>query len=226
MARNSRSRTNAAFAAFVILVGGASTSAHRLDEYLQAARISIDPDRVRIELDLTPGMSVAGAVLSDIDRDRDGSISDAEGKAYVARVVGALSIDVDGVTVTPTVTSAAFPSPIAIRNGVGIIQIRLTAPLAERTRGAHRLRFRNAYRPDIGVYLANALVPANDRVAITGQERDVDQRNVYVDYVVTTSTDALNGRAVLLLSALGVALIWTATVSRRRSSDRPPDRSA
>jgi hypothetical protein len=43
-----------------LIAGTASTaSAHRRDEYLQAARIAVGPDRVRIELDLTPGMAVA-----------------------------------------------------------------------------------------------------------------------------------------------------------------------
>ncbi|HXI29434.1 MAG TPA: hypothetical protein VNG89_13440, partial [Vicinamibacterales bacterium] len=51
----------------------ARVSAHRRDEYLQAARLAIDPGRVQIELDLTPGIALAEAILADIDRNRDGS---------------------------------------------------------------------------------------------------------------------------------------------------------
>ena len=34
--------------------------------------------------------------------------------------------------------------------------------------GPHHLRYRNTHRPDIGVYLANVLVPASDRLAVPG----------------------------------------------------------
>ena len=57
------------------IVGGAEVSAHRRDEYLQAARLAIDPGRVQLELDLTPGIALADAIIADIDRNRDGSLS-------------------------------------------------------------------------------------------------------------------------------------------------------
>ena len=62
-------------AAALMVGAGSATSAHRRDEYLQAARIAVDPDRVRIELDLTPGIEVADGVIAGIDTDRSGTIS-------------------------------------------------------------------------------------------------------------------------------------------------------
>src|SRR5262245_61337231 len=89
------SRRAAAGIAFVAIAGLArGASAHRLDEYLQAARIGIDPGRVQLELDLTPGVAVAGKVIGDIDRDRDGVLSADEKRAYAAQVFGALAMDV------------------------------------------------------------------------------------------------------------------------------------
>ena len=46
------------------IAAGAAThlSAHRLDEYLQAARLGIDPDRVELQLDLTPGAAVPARI--------------------------------------------------------------------------------------------------------------------------------------------------------------------
>ena len=41
----------------------APIAAHRLDEYLQAARIAVDVDRVGVELDLTPGVAIAPSVM-------------------------------------------------------------------------------------------------------------------------------------------------------------------
>src|SRR5258707_6047731 len=49
---------------------GSRASAHRRDEYLQAARIAVEPGRVDLELDLTPGITVADTMIGDIDRDR------------------------------------------------------------------------------------------------------------------------------------------------------------
>ena len=49
-----------------------AVSAHRRDEYLQAARLAVEPDRVELELDVTPGIAVADATIADLDRDRDG----------------------------------------------------------------------------------------------------------------------------------------------------------
>ena len=42
----------------------------------------------------------------------------------------------------------------------------------------------NTYRSDIGVYLANALVPASDRVMVAAQRRDIDQRDLVIDYML------------------------------------------
>ena len=38
----------------LLSVFGATVSAHRIDEYLQAARLAIAPDRIMLEMDLTP----------------------------------------------------------------------------------------------------------------------------------------------------------------------------
>ncbi len=66
---------NAAWArllAALALLAGTIVSAHRLDEYLQAARIDLQRDGVRIALDLTPGSAVADALIAAVDRDHDG----------------------------------------------------------------------------------------------------------------------------------------------------------
>jgi hypothetical protein len=184
MARNWRSRTKAALAAFVILAGGASTSAHRLDEYLQAARVAIEPNRVVIDLDLTPGVAVAGVVLADIDRDRNGSISSGEAQAYVARVLSDLTLAIDGAPLALSARASTFPAMQALRTGVGTIQLRLAAELPTLHPGTHRLALRNAHLPRVSAYLANVLVPANERVDVTNQRRDYNQRALDIDYVL------------------------------------------
>jgi hypothetical protein len=184
MARSSRSRTKAALAALAIVALGASTSAHRLDEYLQAARVAIEPTRVVIDLDLTPGVAVAAVVLPDIDRDRDGSISAGEAQAYVARVLRDVTVTIDGVPLAMSASASTFPAMQALRTGVGTIQLRLAAAVPTLRPGVHRLALRNDHLPAVSAYLANALVPASDLVDVTNQRRDHNQRALDIDYVL------------------------------------------
>src|SRR5262245_11071249 len=69
--------------------------AHRLDEYLQATRISIEPGRIAVEMNLTPGAAVAKDVIATIDRDGNGEISATEGAAYASDVLHSVSLNVD-----------------------------------------------------------------------------------------------------------------------------------
>lgn len=196
------------------IVAGASLSAHRTDEYLQAARLAIDPDRVQIELDLTPGIAVAGDVLAGLDTDRDGSISPAEARTYLGRVLSGITLELDGAPLAVQVTGSTFPAVDAVRGGEGTIRIGLSAATSRLDAGVHHLRYGNAHRRDIGVYLANALVPASDRVAITDQQRDVDQHDLRVEYRLSPETTRLSDLSLWLsiagaLVAVTAACWWT-----------------
>jgi hypothetical protein len=168
----------------VMALTSVSLSAHRRDEYLQAARLAVEPDRVELQLDLTPGIDVADAIIGDIDRDRDGALSAREQQAYVGRVFGLLELHIDGHALAAEPDASTFPDLGAVRRGEGTIRLRSTVSLPHVSSGAHQLVFRNRHRPDVSVYLANALIPDGDRVAITAQRRDSDQRELTIDYTV------------------------------------------
>ena len=168
----------------LVTAWGTGVSAHRVDEYLQAARIAIDPDRVQLELDLTPGIALAETILADIDRNRDGALSSEEQRAYGSLVLDALTVDIDGTPVRVELAAAGFPGADEIRRGEGTVRLRLTAALPGLSSGVHHLRFRNRHHPDRSVYLANALVPASDRVSVTAQRRDVNQTELTIDYTL------------------------------------------
>lgn len=203
----SRGAAGLAFALFV--AGSPWIGAHRLDEYLQAARIGLDPDRVRIELDLTAGISVADRVLANIDRDRTGTISVDESQAYAASVRRAVTVAVDGTPISVELVDAHFPSVEDLQKGQSPIRIQLSAALPTLKAGSHHLLYRNTFRPDIGAYLANALVPDSDRVSISGQRRDVDQRELIVDYVLDgNSTRAWYGVSILCVLLAFASLWW------------------
>jgi len=83
-------------AILIMLAAADAVSAHRRDEYLQAARIAVEPEEVRVGLELTPGIEVADAVLADIDHDGDAALSGNEKDEYAARLATGLTLEVDG----------------------------------------------------------------------------------------------------------------------------------
>jgi hypothetical protein len=197
-------------ALLTMAIAGSGVSAHRLDEYLQAARIAIEPDRADVELDLTPGIAVAEGVIAGIDRDGDGSLSAAEQRAYVARVLGAVAVDLDGRALGVQPINAAFPEPDALRRGDAAIRLQARAVLPPLAAGRHQLRFRNANDRDVGVYLANALVPVSDRIGVTAQRRDRGQTELTIDFVAAAPATSMSGWLLCGVAGL-LALAWFVT---------------
>ena len=94
-----------------------SAFAHRIDEYLQATILSLETNRVQASMRLIPGMLVASSVIAGIDSDGDGVFSESEERAYAQRVLGDLSITIDGRSVQPKLVSWSFPQPAQMRDG-------------------------------------------------------------------------------------------------------------
>ena len=197
----------------MVIAGGSGLSAHRTDEYLQAARLAIDPGRVEIELDLTPGIALADAILADVDRNHDGSLSAEEQRAYGSLVVSALDLEIDGARLPLALAASSFPEPGAVRRGEGTIRLHPAATLPPLSAGAHQLSFRNRHHPARSVYLANALVPRSYRVVVTAQRRDADQTELTIDYVLSAAPAGPGG--AWLLGGLAVAAVLSALLMRQ-----------
>ena len=177
-----RRRAVFALALTTAVVAGIGVSAHRRDEYLQAARLAVEPGRVDLELDLTPGIAVAEAAIAAIDRDRDGVLSADEKRAYAGRAFDAVALELDGRPLHVESVSATFPGLADLRHGEGTIRLQAAVVLPQQADGDHHLSFRNRDQRDGSVYLANALVPKSERVTITAQRRDPAQRELTIDY--------------------------------------------
>jgi hypothetical protein len=204
----------------VVASGASRPSAHRLDQYLQAARVAIGVERIHLELDLTPGVAVADAVLAEIDRDGTRTISAEEARAYAGEVGRAIEIELDQIPVPIDVVGTFVPPLEEVRTGTGTIRLQLDGRLPALAPGAHQLRYRNSHRPEISVYLANALVPESDRVEIRSQRRDVDQRGLAVDYVLDANRRAA-ARAWYAASIAGALLAIASLWRRSRHAIRP-----
>jgi hypothetical protein len=198
-------RTALVLAWLTLVASGTTLSAHRRDEYLQAARLAVEPRRVELQLDLTPGIDIAEGVVGDVDRDRNGTLTRDEQRAYVDGVLGTVELRVDGHLLHLQPVTSMFPGLDAMRRGEGTIQLRTAATIPRLSAGDHELAFRNRHRPDVSVYLANALVPDGDRIAITAQRRDVAQRDLTIAYVVRHQ--GVMTTPVWLLGALSATLL-------------------
>ena len=175
--------TFAATAVFVLVLS-ASPSAHRLDEYLQAARVSLAHTRVALEIDLTPGASVADGIIALIDRDGDSRISPLEAESYGRDVLADVVLELDGRPIALTLYRVEVPSLDEMRHGLGAIQLRASGDVEPRMSLRRELHFQNNHQAGSSVYLVNALIPSDDGISVVSQTRDAKQRDVRIEYSV------------------------------------------
>lgn len=207
---------------FCLCLLQATVSAHVVDEFVQAAQLTLSSNGVAIELRLTPGVELADRAFAMIDRDGNGKISPAEEEAYARRIMQDLTLELDGQRMALTVKEIQFPSKSDMKAGVGVIQLSLWADASLRTLGDHQIAFRNHYLPKLSNYLANVLVPTTEGIRITGQQRDALQQELRVnlrvnsaDAPVPLSIAPVAGprwpKILMSLAALAlVSIIWLA----------------
>ena len=138
----------ALFTLAAILLVPADAAAHAVDEYVQAARLSLTRSVVSLEMDLTPGVQVAASIVAMIDRDRDGLITPSEAAAYATGVLQDTVVDLDGVRVAMALTRIDVPPTAEMREGLGTIHMRAVGLHRMRLNGHARLTFRNDHAPN------------------------------------------------------------------------------
>ena len=203
-----------ALLALLALPSGAS--AHRLDEYLQATLVCVEPDAVRLSIQLTPGVDVADVVVALVDHDHDGSVSPDEAAAYVGLLERDLVVGLNGVQVKLKVVASRFPEPAELRTGSGIISVEFMAPISVPA-GTHGVTLENRHLPGTSAYLLNAGRPNSRSVRITRQSRNDNQSAGAIEF--TFHPESSGSGAVGIAAALA-ALIAAATgrwAWRRRS---------
>lgn len=149
--------------------------AHRLDEYLQATLVDIEPGDVRLEINLTPGVAVAEQVLALIDSNYDGVISTNEATAYAELLKRDLAARLDQRDVELKLTALNFPEPAELRTGWGIIQVEYSVTPGALAAGPHRFTLENRHQPVASAYLFNASRPGSALIKIEGQKRNENQ---------------------------------------------------
>ena len=151
--------------------------AHRIDEYLQATIVSLDKNSIHASMRLIPGILVSPAVIATIDTNSDGIFSESEQRAYAQRVIGDLSISIEGKSVEPMLVRWTFPQLSQMRDGLGEIHIDYTIDLPKG--GPDRsLILANHHFSRTSVYLMNVIVPKDRDSRILAQKRN-EQQSVY-----------------------------------------------
>jgi hypothetical protein len=167
-------KTSLAAAGALLLAVRAPAFAHQVDEYVQAATLSIEKGRIRAQVRLTPGVSVFPTVFARIDSDGNGVLSPAEERAYAERVVRDLSLAIDGTRVPFRLVAWKADDVEEMQDGRGEIQLDLEAAVPRRGR-TRSLVFENHHESGIAAYLANCLVPSDPRIRVTAQDRNYEQ---------------------------------------------------
>ncbi len=158
--------------------------AHPLDVYLQATYLTLSPEQVVVELDLSPGVLVAPQALAELDANGDAQISDAEGRAYAALVLSSLTVQVDGQPVKLSITRIDMPAYLTIQAGYGTIRVFTQSAWVSSQTGTHAIYYRNDYAPTGSAYQVNAFVENGAAITLGKQNRDELQQSLSLDYAV------------------------------------------
>ena len=189
-------------------------------QYLQATLVDIEPECIRLQINLTPGVSVADAVLSLIDRDRDGKISATEAAAYSELLKRDLIVRLDQRIVELKPTSFNFPDPDEVRTGWGIIQIEYSIDPGSMSAGDTISLLENHHLNTVSAYLFNAALPRSDFIEIASQKRNESQSIGDIEFTfhppAKSSRHAGTFASVAVLLAVGVTGMWRV----RRNSPR------
>ncbi len=169
---------------FAVLAPAPAAQAHALDAYLQASYLTVTPAQIVVELDLTPGVLAAPAILPLLDTDGDASISEAEGRAYVESVLASVSLQVDGEVASLEITKIELPTYLTIQAGYGMIRVFTQAALPESQIETHQISYINGYAPTGSVYQVNTFVESAGAVTLGTQNRDDLRQSLRVDYSV------------------------------------------
>jgi len=191
--------------------------AHRLDEYLQATLVAIEPDHVRLQLYLTPGVQVIEQLLPHLDTNGDNTISTGEAVTYADSVRRDLSVWLDGRALGLECGEPEFPPVADLHSGWGIIHLTFRTTPFRLTAGDHKLKLENHHLPAISVFLINATPPGPPGIAITRQIRNDEQSAGEIAFTFVPPgryRDLTVG--IFLALALVLPLLFANTRSRRK----------
>lgn len=173
--------------ATVLLLCSMPAWAHRIDEYLQATILSLESNQAHASMRLIPGVMVAPSVIALIDANHDGVFSEDEKRAYADRVLGDLSLSIDGQAVKPQLDSWSIPEASQLRDGLGEIHLEYHVDLPSIPSPNRTLVLADHHLNGSSVYLINVEVPQDQTLRIVDQKRNPRQSVYEVDFQQTST---------------------------------------
>ncbi len=155
-------------------------AAHPADSLVQAAYLTLAPQKVKLELDFTPGELVAQGFLGQLDLNRDDLISQEEVKQFSNAMLGKVTLEVNGKAVRLQLESSQIPEVKTVKLGGGQLQLNLTGTI-DGLLESNQFVFKNDFQPVKSAYLANVFVQSAD-VKILSQQRDATQQEFRVNF--------------------------------------------
>ncbi len=177
--------------------------------------MSLAHTRVELEIDLTPGASVADGIISLIDRDGDKRISPLEAERYGREVLAEVVLELDGRPIALTLNHVEASPLEEMRHGLGAIQVRASGDVESRMSFRRELHFQNNHHAASSVYLVNALIPTDPGISVVRQMRDAKQRDARIEYSVRPQWPKY-----VYWPVLGVAALFFVFRRRSRSVDQ------
>ena len=164
----------------------AGATAHPEHEVVQNAYLTLAPDQVRLQLDLSPGPQVAAAFARPLDANGNKRISQAEARAFAQIVLRQSTLVFDGAPANLTLESVTSPSYRALTSGAATLKIYAVARRTDRP-GSHVLTYENRYAPAESRCIGNIFLPPPGawRYQITSQEHANAGRRLTVRYVAS-----------------------------------------
>jgi ABC-type nickel/cobalt efflux system permease component RcnA len=162
--------------------------AHPVDEFLQNTYLSISPDAIDVEVNLTAGVGVAPEVIQVIDANGDGVLTEAESRLYAERVRAGIVLTLDGKPLALVLVRVEMPALAIIRAGAGEIRAAFSATVSSLATGPHELYFENKHAPVASAYQVALLKPRADVLRIRGQQRSANGADITVDFVSDSAT--------------------------------------
>jgi hypothetical protein len=171
----------------LLLIAQPAAFAHAIDEYVQRTVVSLDAGQMHIAMRLVPGVEVLDDLLRRIDADADGLLSGTEQRAYAQRVLGDITLQIDGQPVEPVLLDFDYPSIERLREGLGEIRLAFNASV-RRAGKSHEFVLDNHHEARISAYLANVTVAPGSTIHVTAQTRNRDQSSYRVAYTIDQAT--------------------------------------
>jgi len=199
-----RSTVPLATTLLIVVALARPAACHQLDEYLQATIVEIDPNAIRLKINLTPGVEVAARVLDRLDRNHDQVISPQEAEAYGEALRLDLGVRLDGKDIPLNLATIDAPPPDDLRTGWTFIRAEFTASFTPAAEGTHHLTIENRHLPAISVYLLNAAMPASRDIRIARQSRNANQSRGEIEF--TTPPRAKPSPAIAIAASVAALL--------------------